>query len=435
MRVAPARVRTSLVVIERGWWDIAVDRRRYRMRVPLGLVKALGRVLLKPDLALILEVPSAQLLERKTEISADEAERQSREWHKALPAGVPSAILDASKPADDVQADARQEIFDLLESRARSRLGRGWVSLPTRRSGRWVVPRGARRVSMNALSIYQPVTPKGRAGWELARMAARMGAFRLTRRADGPPTAVRAALRGHLPAGATIASMRANHPDRYVAAILSSDGTPLAIAKVAASGSGREALANEANALARFAPRLPRPLSAPAVLESSEGLLLLEPCPWRPRARPWVITDDVAHAIGRFYRLTVREDSMGGAHGDMAPWNLLRTSDGWVLVDWEHALEAAPPYFDLFHYVVQSSALLKRPSRSAILPGIVGGKDWIGSAIRAYASGAGIDAVDAIDHLPAYLKYSIVRLDPETPDGRRGIALRRALLSELEGDP
>jgi aminoglycoside phosphotransferase (APT) family kinase protein len=62
---------------------------------------------------------------------------------------------------------------------------------------------------------------------------------------------------------------------------------------------------------------------------------------------------------------------MGVAHGDFAPWNLLETASGcWGVIDWENCRQSADPYFDLFHYLVQSSSELRRPRKQAILDGL-----------------------------------------------------------------
>jgi hypothetical protein len=51
-------------------------------------------------------------------------------------------------------------------------------------------------------------------------------------------------------------------------------------------------------------------------------------------------------------------------HGDLAPWNLLRTSDGIALVDWESSNFDLDPLFDLTHFVVSTGALLGTRSPS-----------------------------------------------------------------------
>ena len=49
-------------------------------------------------------------------------------------------------------------------------------------------------------------------------------------------------------------------------------------------------------------------------------------------------------------------------HGDLAPWNIVPTATGLVLVDWEESRNDSDPLFDLAHYVTRSGALL-RPGR------------------------------------------------------------------------
>jgi aminoglycoside phosphotransferase (APT) family kinase protein len=123
--------------------------------------------------------------------------------------------------------------------------------------------------------------------------------------------------------------------------------------------------------------------------------------------------------------------AFGPSHGDCAPWNLLRTSDGWTLVDWEDALAEAPPFFDPFHYLVQSHVLLGRPSLRAIRNSVRGrGKG--GAVVRAYAEAAGLDLGEAKSSFIAYLRVSQARLDLQAPDGLTGLLARRRLLAAEE---
>jgi hypothetical protein len=54
-------------------------------------------------------------------------------------------------------------------------------------------------------------------------------------------------------------------------------------------------------------------------------------------------------------------------HGDFAPWNLLRLSDGRLMaIDWEYGELESFPYLDLAHYILQVSALIyQRPPLEA----------------------------------------------------------------------
>jgi hypothetical protein len=289
-------------------------------------------------------------------------------------------------------------------------------------------------VARGGLDIFNPHTARGRVGWEVARALAAVGGFRLLRRADPPPRAIRAALAPHLPPRSTYALARANHPERFIALVVGETGAAHAVVKLATDEAGRSALAREVEVLESRARLLAPPLSAPGVVAYESGVLVLAPVPWRPRRRPWLLPDEVAHALGAFFAATAGEaleGRAGFAHGDFAPWNLLRTDDGWVVVDWEAAWDGAPPFFDLFHYVVQAHWLLRRPHAGELLEG-VGGKGPLGRTISAYAAGAGLDPADARAELERYLHATSVgdQAGWIRPDG---VGLRRRLLHELTG--
>jgi hypothetical protein len=434
----PFRMRTGLVVLERGWWDLGVDPRRYRLNVPARLVRTMGALLPKPDLALILESEPDVLHNRKPELPAAELGRQVAAWRGVLPDGVRRVHLDASRPLHEVAGHAREPILDLLETRAVARLGSGWSDLPPRRaSRRWVIPRGTRRQAYGALAIYHPMTLRGRVVWEAARVLARSGSLRLLPRGAAPPRAVRQALAGHIPPNGSLATARVTHPgrDRYIALVLDEQGSCTGVAKVGTGAEAEREIEREANSIQVFGGLLSHPLSAPRVLASEPGLLLLEPVPWRARLRPWHLDEEVARALGRFFRApggTSEPHRSGLAHGDFAPWNLLRTDQGWTLIDWEDAQTDQPPFFDLCHYLAQAHVLLGRPSGAALVAGFTKGRSWVGRVVQAYADGAQVPAADASQSLRWYLKTVYSRLRPLAPGERPGLPIRRRLLEQLE---
>jgi thymidylate kinase len=93
-------------VIERGWWDLAVDPLRYRLRPHPRLIRALGRLLPQPDVLFVLEAPADVLMRRKREVSAEELARQMQAWREILPDRVRRVYLDVSAPVDHVVAEA-----------------------------------------------------------------------------------------------------------------------------------------------------------------------------------------------------------------------------------------------------------------------------------------------------------------------------------------
>jgi thymidylate kinase len=414
------------VILQRDWWDLLVDPKRYRLRPVPRLGRFLGRLLPEPDLTVILEADPEVILVRKAELPPTELARQSAAWRAVRPPGRSCVYLDAARPAGEVLRCAAAELARRMSGQQSSRHAAGWVAIPRAPSERWLLPRGPRPVARTGLRVYQPVTVNGRIGWELARALSSLGVLRLLRRSPAPPRAVTELVDPHVPVGGSFAVARANLPGRFVVLIVGADGAPVAVAKVALDAAGRATLAREATNLERLGALLPPPLSAPRLLGRADGALVMEAVPWQARWRPWRMPEDVAFALGVFFRAGpggVVNGCAGSSHGDVAPWNLLKTTNGWVLVDWEDARAARPPFYDLMHYLAQSRTLLGRPSTRELVDGVAGKRGWVGAAVAAYARGAQLSPDEAWPYLLAYLEDHI------------GDADRRRLLEELASYP
>jgi hypothetical protein len=215
----------------------------------------------------------------------------------------------------------------------------------------------------------------------------------------------------HLPKGGPMAVMRLGRDSRFVVLMMNRAGRPATVAKVALSEAGERALDREASAIAAYGHGLVPPLSAPHVLASEPGLLVLDAIDWRMQWRPWRLTTGVAAALGVLHRSGRSGPGSGPAHGDCAPWNLLRHGTGWVLLDWECADPDTPSYYDILHFLIQSSTNLGRPSQRAIVRGVSTGQGWIGRAVQAYADAAELDSAEAVEHLRSYLRARDVWMD------------------------
>jgi thymidylate kinase len=413
------------VVMERGWWDLAVDPLRYRLRPSPALVRALGRMLPSPDLTLLLVGDADVVAARKEELTPAETARQLSAW-RALPTAATRAVeIDVSMPIDQVHAVVRDAIV-------RSKDPQRWVVLPRASAPRWYLPSGPARTAVSGLAIYHPVNNRGRVGWEATRLFAAVGGFRvLAHRGSKPPDEVLQLLAPHLPPGVCVAVAGGSHRGRYTALILDErTGVAIAFAKIVRDPDGPAALGAEAVASERFAPLLPTGLRAPRLLERSENVLLFEAMAGVPRPDPWSLPPEVAFLLGRFHAAGATGDGLGPAHGDCAPWNLLRSREGWILVDWAEARSDAPPFEDVFHFLVQAHTLLGRPTRGKLVTALTG-EGRPGSVMLAYAKGAGL----SIENVPAlaesYLERSAARLDVDRRDGRDGLRVREALLRDL----
>jgi peptidoglycan/xylan/chitin deacetylase (PgdA/CDA1 family) len=354
-------------------------------------------------------------------------------WQTYAPRWLSSLISpDHSQPRTSI-GDAPQDIPSTpSSSQVMSGVldpGPDWVALPWSRSPRWFLPREPPAHARAGLSVYYPVTFRSRIGWETAQALAGRGLFRSLRGSALLPREVWEATGPLVPSGGGLAVARANHPGRFQALVFDMDGQPVAFIKVARDTMGAQALTIEREAIERFGASVPPPLIAPTLLSHSEGVLVFQSMDWRARAFPWRLPEEVAFALGVFFRKTSPDTSRGGAaHGDCAPWNLLRTESGWGLVDWENFHTGAPPYFDLFHYLVQATTGLRRPRMQTILDGLKG-KGWVGGAIGAYAAGSELDPRDSEHFLGEYLRISVDTLDMKTR--RYGARVRLKLSSKV----
>lgn len=408
-------------ILERGWWDMAVDPRRYRLKVAPGVVMALGKLLPKPDVILVLHADAAVLAARSNELPPDETARQTEMWARTANRIGTAVDVDTGAAPPEVNGMVGDIIESTFVHRARRFTGSAWAELASGRTKVWI-PRSPGRVSRAGLRIYEPNRRRARMVWSSLGVLARFGLLRTTRR-SAPPEGVVEAVGPLLESGETIAVARANHPGRYSVLALRPDGTPRAFFKVALSEDGRVALRTEAGAIDAFAAKLPSLVAAPHVSARTEAVTAFDAYTWTPRPDSWRLGTELAAAIGTF-------NASGARHGDFAPWNLGRTARGWVLFDWEEARPATADYYDLWHYVIQAHALLERPTRQEIVTGLEGSGE-VGAWVQAYAEAADVSIEDARPMLLRYLEDSLASLDRSTEDGSRGARARDALLEVL----
>jgi thymidylate kinase len=99
--------RDGLLVVERGWLDMAVDPRRYRLpRWAARVVEALGGVFARADVTVLLSGDAATLDARVGEIGVAETARQIERWRELAPRwGGRVVEIDTTSDGPGIVAD------------------------------------------------------------------------------------------------------------------------------------------------------------------------------------------------------------------------------------------------------------------------------------------------------------------------------------------
>lgn len=424
--------RGGWVILERGWWDLVVDPTRYRIDPRVGLASRLGRLLPEQDAIIILDGSPEVIVGRKGELPIEEVRRQVEFWRNIAEDRTQAMLIDATRPAAEVLTDVTIRLgvrFD--PARATFWTDQRWAEVPLMSRGSWLVPSSPRRSSRSALNLFHPVTVSGRLGRMGLRGTIAVGGLAILPRRRLPN--IREDVIRLIPAGGSLSIRSGAHPGRSVAMIMDSAGQAIAVAKMADEASSRAVLVREARTIQRVSTLLRPPLSAPRILAVGDGLIVFEPIPWRLRRKPWELPLDLAVGIAGIQNASSSSSSAepGFGHGDFAPWNVLRTDDGWVVIDWEDSVEMAPPFDDVIHYVVQGHALLGRPSAQELLDAIRG-HGQLGRTLTAYALAIGRSPDELPDAFKSYLERSSRTMVRDRPDRIKGLAARQELLAKLE---
>lgn len=212
---------------------------------------------------------------------------------------------------------------------------------------------GGRHGTAAARVIYRPLRPAGRAAALFDQLMMRM---RIGPKVDNPLAFADTFLHA-LPADVDgMAFMHSSTPGRCIAA-LSASGHPRYVLKVGTRDDHR--LRNEGEVLAKL-PSLGFPFRVPELLFADfmgDHFVVMSRAWPNCRQAGLLARDellDITAALGG-----PGNSGRSVAHGDLAPWNILRTPQGLGIVDWESASLAQHPLRDVIHYLVQAGAHLR----------------------------------------------------------------------------
>ncbi|MFI5677332.1 phosphotransferase family protein [Streptomyces cellulosae] len=212
---------------------------------------------------------------------------------------------------------------------------------------------GGRNGAAAARVIDRPSRLMGRVASFLDQLVVRMD---IGPRADDPLAAVEPQLRRFLNEADGAACMHSSMPGRSIAALVAG-GSPRYVLKIGQADD--HPLRNEAEFLKRTAGmalsfRVPDLTYADVVGEH----YVVATHAWRRARFAGMLTRNELLGITEVLA-TAGPGSGSLVHGDLAPWNILRTPEGIGVIDWETATFADQPLRDLIHYVVQTGAILR----------------------------------------------------------------------------
>jgi thymidylate kinase len=117
LKIFPSKTKSRLVLYDRYFIDIMADPRRYRIKKNKFFIKLFHYVLPKPDLWIILDLPSEILLKRKQELSFEMAEKLRYEYLN-LKHFLPNSIIINNKEEINKTVNmASSFIFNFMHKR------------------------------------------------------------------------------------------------------------------------------------------------------------------------------------------------------------------------------------------------------------------------------------------------------------------------------
>jgi serine acetyltransferase/thymidylate kinase len=117
VRTWPLKCRSTLVVFDRYYSDLAVDAKRYRYGGPKRLVRWAGSLVPSPDLWIVLDAPGAVLQSRKREVPPEESERQRGDYLELAPHLANAVVVDAAQNLTRVVTQVECAVLRWLEGR------------------------------------------------------------------------------------------------------------------------------------------------------------------------------------------------------------------------------------------------------------------------------------------------------------------------------
>jgi len=126
LRVWKPKAKNHLVIFDRYAPDMWCDARRYRLKLPSGLLKCFCRLVPQPEQTFILVADAETIHARKAELPLDTLRELTRRYAEAAKIFPRVQLVDCSRPANAVADEITAGVLNHLKARARRhRLFRG----------------------------------------------------------------------------------------------------------------------------------------------------------------------------------------------------------------------------------------------------------------------------------------------------------------------
>lgn len=118
LKIHTSKIRSNLNLFDRYYYDIFVDQKRFRMNLPLTLIRCLALFVPKPDLVFYLYTDPSIAYERKKELNICELERQTEKFLSLRNyLGDRFYVIDNNKNLEKTSKDIINVVFNFLEKR------------------------------------------------------------------------------------------------------------------------------------------------------------------------------------------------------------------------------------------------------------------------------------------------------------------------------
>jgi peptidoglycan/xylan/chitin deacetylase (PgdA/CDA1 family) len=399
------RIRSTLIVVERGWLDLAVDPQRYRISLPQRAIRQAVRLLPSPDLVLHLDASADVICSRKLELERSEVERQLVAWRELARSDASRFVtIDAGAPQERVLASALAALDERLAAR-QTRVGTSSLAMrclgTLRRGGkpyrivrgregpRWLLPVRRNAPGPLGAGLYRPAGVGHVAAAVTVELAQRLGIGWLGPSvtidvAQGLERRIAAALGcDHIELAAAVTG----DPRRGERVLLSVRHGQRIVAFAKVAREQRAKVEHEFAVLRLLADSPLERLVVPEAIDCfawhDSTVLLLRRFRVEARAdRPTTVAELGGLAeLGRLAEPLAEalgfEPDLIPLHGDFAPWNS-EPLDGrnLLLWDWEQA-GLGLPLQDLFHWRLQRLWRLGRGSVDELVRGAFSPDDQV----------------------------------------------------------